>query len=119
MNASAIALVLILVAGVGCAALVGRVSGRSEACEILAIGTAATARIERLIDTGTSINDDPVIEFLLEVMPADAAPYPATTKALVSRLDVPQVQPGRIVPVKFDPQAPNRIALDLWQCPQP
>lgn len=98
--------------------MIDRVGGRAEACAILAIGTPATGTIARLIDTGTTINDDPVVEFVIRVVPEGGKPYEARTKALVSRLDVPAVQPGRVVPVKYDPANPARIALDLWDCPK-
>lgn len=109
---------LLLAASVsaGCSSIVGKFSGRSEACAILAIGVPAPARIVRLVDTGTSINDDPVVEFILEVSPDDAAPYQASTRGLVSRLDVAAIQPGTIVRVKYDPDAPSRVALDMWDC---
>jgi hypothetical protein len=71
-----------------------------------------------LIDTGTTINNDPVVEFILEVTPPDGKPYEAHAKGLVSRLDIPAVQPGRIFPVKYDPQNPMRVALDVWDCPK-
>ena len=93
-------------------------SGRGEACEILAIGRPATGTITRLIDTGTTINNDPVVEFVVRVVPEGGNAYEAHAKALVSRLDVPAIQPGRVVPVKYDPANPARIALDLWECPK-
>lgn len=111
----AVALLGLLLAASGCA-LADHVSGRREACAILATGQPATARIVRLIDTRTTINDDPVVEFVLEVQLPAGAVYEARARALVSRLDVPQVQPGRIVPVKLDPTDPRRVALDLWDC---
>ena len=104
--------------GPGCSSLVDGFSGRSEACEILAIGTAATGTIVRLEDTHTTINDDPVVEFVVRVDAEGREPWEARTKALVSRLDVPSIQQGRVVPVKFDPSNPQRIALDLWDCPK-
>ncbi len=104
------------VAMFGCAGIVGKFSGRTEACAILAIGVPAPARIVRLIDTGTSINDDPVVDFVLEIAPDGAPVYQATARALVSRLDVPAVQPGTIVKVKYDPAVPSRVAIDGWQC---
>jgi hypothetical protein len=107
-----------IVGTLGCTSIVDNFSGRKESCEILATGKPANGRIVRLIDTGTTINNDPVVEFVLDVTPADGKPYEARTKALVSRLDVPSVQPGRIVPVKYDPQNPFRVALDLWDCPK-
>jgi hypothetical protein len=97
--------------------MIDTLGGRSEACAILAIGKPATGTITRLIDTGTTINNDPVVEFVIRVVPERGEAYEAHTKALVSRLDVPAVQPGRVVPVKYDPANPARIALDLWKCP--
>lgn len=100
----------------GCTAILDRFSGRGEACAILAIGVPAQATVLRLVDTGTTINDDPVIEFVLRVDPADAPAYEARARALVGRLDVPAVQPGRVFPVRFDPQQPQRVAIDAWEC---
>jgi hypothetical protein len=102
----------------GCTSIVDGFSGRKESCEILRIGKPAQGRIVRLIDTGTTINNDPVVEFVLEVTPPGYPSYEAHTKALISRLDIPSIQPGRVVPVKFDPQSPKRVALDLWECPK-
>lgn len=70
----------------------------------------------RLVDTGTRINDDPVVEFILEISPDDAAPYQASTRGLVSQLDLPAIQPGTVLGVKYDPNEPSRVALDMWDC---
>ena len=113
--------VTVLMAGTvtpGCATLFDSFSGRAEACRILSTGVPATATIERLIDTGTTINNDPVVEFVLRVMPSEGPTFEAHSKSLVSRLDVPSFQPGRVVPVKYDPHDTSRVALDLWECPK-
>ncbi len=102
----------------GCTTLMDGFSGRRESCEILSIGRPATATVIRLIDTGTTINNDPVVEFVLSVAPPEGTPYEAHTKALVSRLDIPAIQPGRVFPAKYDPQNPSRVALDTWECPK-
>lgn len=99
-----------------CSAIVDPFSGRGEACAILAIGKPATATIVDISDTGVTINKDPVVAFDLEIHPEHAAPFRANTKALISRLDVPQIQPGRTVPVKYDPKQPSRVAIDGWAC---
>jgi len=116
---SALGLGLVALLGAsGCGSMIDSFSGRGEACEILAIGRPATGTITRLIDTGTTINNDPVVEFVVRVVPEGGNAYEAHAKALVSRLDVPAIQPGRVVPVKYDPANPARIALDLWECPK-
>lgn len=104
-------------AAAGCASIVDSFSGRKEACEIVSIGRPAPATVVRLVDTGVTINNDPVVEFVLRVEPPGGTPYEARSQALVSRLDVPAVQPGRVFPVKVDPQQPGRVAIDLWDCP--
>lgn len=109
-------LLLAALASAGCSGIVGKFSGRTEACAILASGVPAPARIVRLVDTGTSINDDPVVEFILEVTPNGAPAFDASTRGLVSRLDIPAIQPGTIVRVKYDPDQPSRVALDMWDC---
>jgi hypothetical protein len=100
----------------GCTSFIDGFTGRKEACAILAIGTPASAVITRLVDTGASINDNPVVEFVLRVSPPGGEPYEARTKGLVGRLDVAAFPPGRVLPVKFDPANPSRVAIDLWEC---
>lgn len=99
-----------------CTSIVDHFSGRAEACRILAGGTAASGRIVRLVDTGTTINKDPVVGFVLEVTAPEGDPFEAYAEALISRLDIPQVQPGRVLPVKYDPKDRSRVAIDLWDC---
>lgn len=110
-------LVVMLEAATGCTAIVDQFSGRSEACDILRTGRPATAKIIDVIDTGITVNQIYfVVEFVLEVYPEKEAPFQARSKAMINRLEVPQAQPGRIVPVKYDPQQRDRVALDLWDC---
>ena len=118
-SGAALAMALAVALGaIGCSSMFDGFTGRKEACAILAVGRPASATVVRLVDTGTTLNDDPVVEFVLRVMPPGGEPYEARTKALISRLEVPAVQPGRVFPVKFDPQDPRRVAIDLWECPK-
>ena len=100
----------------GCAAIADQVSGRAESCAIIRSGVPAEGRILKLADTGVTINNDPVVEFVLLVTPRSGEPFEARSKALVSRLDIPAVQPGRVLPVRFDPQDRARVALDVLDC---
>jgi hypothetical protein len=79
--------------------IVGAVNNRM----ILARGEGAIATILKISETGTTINDSPVVRFLLRVTPQDRPPFQAEAERLVSRLEIPQFQPGRVVDVKFNP----------------
>ncbi len=103
-----------LLAGSGCA-IVDRLSGEGEAQRIRAHGIPATARVLDIWDTGISVNDNPVVGFSLEVHPADGAPYAASTRGLVSRLHIPQIQPGAVLEVSIDPENRNRVALAIYR----
>jgi hypothetical protein len=37
------------------------------------------------------------------------------TKCLISRLDVPQFQPGRTIPVRYDPADHTRVGIDVYK----
>jgi hypothetical protein len=77
-------------------------------------GLPAQATILRIWDTGTTINDNPVVGFLLEVHPQNLPTYQAESKSMIPRLSVPQFQPGATVPVKIGPQNQARVALDIF-----
>lgn len=100
---------------VSACSFIGRITGEKEAREIRAIGEPARAKVLRIWDTGITVNENPVVGFLLEVYPEGGATYQAETKAIISRLDIPQIQPGAILPVKFDPDNPSRVALDIYE----
>ncbi len=87
------------------------VKGQALTKELLEKGIPAAAIVLQIRDTGVTINENPQVEFLLEVRPEGRAPYQAQTTALVSRLSVPKYQPGAVVKVLFDPQDPSRVAL--------
>jgi hypothetical protein len=96
----------------GCA-IRDRFTGEATAREIRAGGVPAEATVVQIWDTGVTVNNDPVVGFVLDVRPADGrAPFQAKARALVSRLDVPRVQPGATVRVMFDPKDTTRVALD-------
>lgn len=77
---------------------------------VLANSLLAQATVLKVSDTGTTINNDPVVRLLLEVHPPDRPTFQAETECLISRLQIPQVQPGAIVQVKYD-AAGRAVAL--------
>ncbi|KAB8145916.1 SHOCT domain-containing protein [Chloroflexia bacterium SDU3-3] len=82
-------------------------------------GIPASAKILEVRDTGASINDNPMVQLLLEVRPAGAAPYQATAKALVSRLKVGYLMPGGTVQVIYDAHKPERVEITEIDAPTP
>jgi hypothetical protein len=75
-------------------------------------GVTAEARVVKVWDTGTTINDDPQVGLLLQVSPPGGAPaFQAEAKTVVPLRDVPFVKPGTAAEVKYDPQKPARLQL--------
>jgi hypothetical protein len=102
--------------GLASCAMIDRVSGVSEAKALQETGVAAEATIQRIWDTGITVNQDPVIGMEVEVRPADGQPWHATIpKSLISRLDIPRFQPGKRVSVRYDPHDTARVALDMYR----
>jgi hypothetical protein len=73
-------------------------------------GKSAEATILKISETGMTVNDNPVVKFLLEVSPAGEPHFQAEAERLVSRLDIPQFQPGKSVQVRYDPDS-KAVAL--------
>ena len=107
------ALGIVLIASLGCAGVMNRVTGEGDAERIRQIGVAAEARIIEIADSGITVNNDPVIDFVLEVRPAEGEPFRATARSRISRIRVPQYQPGASVRVRYDPNDRTRAALDF------
>lgn len=70
---------------------------------ILNRGLPAEAIILKVMDTGTTINKNPLVRLLLEVHPPNQPTFQAEAERLISRLQIPQIQPGATVHVKYDP----------------
>ncbi len=82
--------------------------------QLMATGVPASARVLSLEGTGTLINHSPQVVLGLEVHPSTgAAPFMVRCTSIVSQLKIPQVQPGCMVPVRFDPMNPQRVALAM------
>lgn len=87
--------------------------GSAEAQRLLREGSSSEAKVVQLQPTGTMINNQPVTIVTLEVQ--GASKYQVTTQTIVNQLFIPQIQPGKIVPIKIDPQDRNNVILDTSQ----
>ncbi len=68
---------------------------------IIANGQDAEAKILAINDTGTRINDNPVIEVSLQIQPENYPVFVATARQTVSVIHLPSYQPGKFVRVKY------------------
>lgn len=88
------------------ATLVGAGANR----HVLSTGRSAEATIVGLQDTGTTINQNPLVRLVLDVKPLDRPAFRAETEEIIPRLRVPQFQPGAVVQIKYDPES-QAVAL--------
>jgi hypothetical protein len=82
---------------------------------IMKSGTPAQATIQNVWQTGTYVNNNPQIGMQLEVRPPSGAPYQAQVNAIIPLVNIPQFQPGAVVPVKIHPTDPSKVALDVYR----
>lgn len=81
--------------------------------QLLINGEAAEAKILKIWETGATVNEQPQVGLLLEVYAPNRPVYQAEAKRVVSILNIPRIQVGSTVEVRFDPQNPARIAVVL------
>ncbi len=82
--------------------------------EILQSGLRAQATIRQVWQTGTFVNNNPQLGLQLEVQPPTGTPYLAQVNAVVPMVNIPQFQPGVVVPVKIHPTDPTKVELDVY-----
>lgn len=102
------------VALAGCGTI-GRLTGTGDNERILDTGIGGLAKVLNIHESGWTVNENPVVDFDLEVIPAEGEPYTAQARALISRLHIPQIQPGAVLPVKIDPADRSKVALDIYE----
>lgn len=96
----------------GCSSMVTHFGG-GVTPELQQNGVVARATIQEIWDTGWTVNDNPVIGMKVLVQPSDRPAFTATIeKTTISRIAIPQFQPGNVVPVRYDPNKPVLIAVD-------
>ena len=81
---------------------------------ILQNGIPAQATIRQVWQTGTFINNNPQVGMQLEVRPPGGAPYVAQVNVVLPLVNIPQFQPGTVVPVKISPTDASKVELDVY-----
>lgn len=94
----------------------GRLSGMTDRMQ--QVGIPGTATIVAVGDSRVTINNDPVVKFVLDVVVGDGIPYRVETRQLVSRVLMGAVVPGTKVAVRVDPDRKDDVAIDWSQQPE-
>ncbi len=84
---------------------------RAQRDRILDEGTTAKARIVSAKNNG-SLNNDPYVDFVLEVRPEGGEAYQVSHRTLVSQMAIPRVQPDTEIDVWVDPDDPQSVVID-------
>lgn len=79
--------------------------------KLLETGIAAPAKVLSLSETGMYVNHQPMLRIALEVAPPDGAPFPLTISRVVSIVQIPRLQPGALVDVRYDPGDPSNAMI--------
>jgi hypothetical protein len=90
------------------ATLVSGVTNRS----LLAHGQSAHATILSVWETGTVVNNRPIIRLRLNVRPPGQAVFEAEAERVLPLLRIANVQPGEVIMVKYDPRTHDVAMVD-------
>ena len=74
-------------------------------------GTDATATIVNIEDTGDRHNEDPIVQFTVDVQPESGEPWRAAIETAMSAVELPKYHVGDQVRVRYDPEKPKHVAL--------
>ncbi len=92
-------------------AVAGMTGNTSAGRALMATGADAPATVIGLQQTNTFVNSNPQVVLTLEVTPPGQAPFQARTSTIVPLVAIPQVQPGNVVNVKYDPADHSKVML--------
>ncbi|SNS07060.1 hypothetical protein SAMN05216276_1003203 [Streptosporangium subroseum] len=85
--------------------------------DLIGTGVPVRALITSMRDTGTTVNDQVVVAFGLQVQPAGGPPYTVSHRQILPRLLMGAVLPGKLVQVWSDPVDAQRLAIDWSALP--
>ncbi|WP_241774512.1 MULTISPECIES: hypothetical protein [Lysinibacillus] len=75
-------------------------------------GQSAVGLITNIRQTGTVINNKPEVKLELMVIRQGHDKYPAKLRMIVSVANLPQFQPGSVIPLLISVKNPNKIGFD-------
>jgi hypothetical protein len=82
-----------------------------EARRLLQVGRVGHATVVAVRDTGVMVGENPQAELDLQVAVAGVEPYDVTHRQVISRLAIGSFWPGAKVPIRVDPQDPQKVLV--------
>ncbi len=77
----------------------------------MAGGLMGTATVTGLTETGTVVNNAPVVELDLSVTVGGGEPYPVKHRQLIAYSALPNFQPGKTFSVRVDQNDPTKLVI--------
>ena len=74
-------------------------------------GTAGSATVNSITETGAWINNAPVCELDLTVTVPGREPYQVAHRQLIAQTAIPRFQPGSTFSVRVDPNDPTKLVI--------
>ena len=92
--------------------MLGDVAEQQQKAQMLMTsGIVGQATVDSINDSGVTVNDNPQVEFVLDVTLPGREPYKASLTQVVSRLAIAGFQPGATVPVRVSPDDPQVLMI--------
>jgi hypothetical protein len=91
------------IAGSGIFHVAALLFGKRIYTQLVKNGQDAEAKVLAIDDTGTRINNDPLVKISIEVQPPNGPAFKTEVKQTVPVLFLPYLQPGKFVRVKYTP----------------
>ncbi|WP_330178854.1 DUF3592 domain-containing protein [Nocardia sp. NBC_01503] len=76
-------------------------------------GLMGLGTVESVRNTGVSLNDQPQVRIDFRVEGADGKVFPAYAKMIVPLTELALLRPGVVLPVRYLPEHPDRVEVDL------
>ncbi len=90
---------------------------------LLQTGAQASAQVMSLQPTGASVSygghRQPQVALMLTVHPAGGRPYQTQLVTYISEFQIPQIQPGATLQVRYDRANPGLVAIESFGGPAP
>jgi hypothetical protein len=89
----------------------GLADQQRKTATMISNGIAGQATVERICDTGSTVNENPQVQLELTVTIPGRDPYPAVLTQIVSRISLPRFQPGAVIAVRVSPSDPDTLII--------